>query len=766
MKTGRFSILLVLFLISLLTTQGISAQTRERQLEPEPAEDVLWTLWDSEIYALVDDGDVIWVAGGNGLVRLDKATYDYTRWSTGDGLPHRRVFAGAVNGEDRWFGGDSGLSKLDGAGEWTHYNTENSGLFSDEVAGIAVSTGGDIWTSHVGSAKISRMQPDGSWLLYPNRESAVSLAFETVKQTININELWTVAGDEVWIGYDVYDGNQWLNRRPEGATIAPQVTRADSQNHVFALDDDTVFEWNGGQWTDPYKPSDSHSLSSLAVDKEDVVWVGGLTFINPYVPYSAAVGSLPEEPGEFYLEDILWDYEPVTLLLATAEGLWASGGNWLSPPEGAWPHFNDVPNLSWFWGVLPHNDAGIWILGPDGELQAFDDRGTVTKRDDIFEPYGQGSITTAYGLAGNGDLWMGTASITHGFLFLNNPMRIHQGQIIEYELPEKDAAIREIFAEDATHTWFTYSKTDMYDYTDESGIWSLDDGGTPADLGDDVWTTYDTGDLSVGMPAARDGQLWYGNDDGVFAYREDSWEQISDVKVEALIPAKDGVLFVAYQPSYSYWQSALMVEADGSQQWRSASDLVENDLALVRSTTAPNNLWHVAPDGVVWYWDKYAPAGRRLMSYDGQTLRSYTSPLEKGRITVDRNNHLWMTDGGNLWRMSPKPDFQLSTGAGSWLMEANDSRDFGVKVLSVEGFAEAVELSVSGLPAGITADIQPAEVLPGETAVVTLNSSGASLGSETVKIRGVSGDLQHEENKTLRIFEKLYEMVAPVVVGR
>ena len=67
---------------------------------------------------MVDDGAAIWVGSGSGLIRWDKASGTYSRISTADGLPHRRVFSGAIDGMgNRWFGGDAGLSRLADSGE-------------------------------------------------------------------------------------------------------------------------------------------------------------------------------------------------------------------------------------------------------------------------------------------------------------------------------------------------------------------------------------------------------------------------------------------------------------------------------------------------------------------------------------------------------------------------------------------------------------------------------------------------------------------------
>ncbi len=77
---------------------------------------------------------------------------------------------------------------------------------SDSVDGIAVTADGHVWLSHTESPYVSHLRTDGRWAIYPNRQTAVALAYETIKQTLNSNKLWAVAGDEVWVDFDLFNG--------------------------------------------------------------------------------------------------------------------------------------------------------------------------------------------------------------------------------------------------------------------------------------------------------------------------------------------------------------------------------------------------------------------------------------------------------------------------------------------------------------------------------------------------------------------------------
>jgi len=126
----------------LATAEMRSGDTRPGLLPDgdRTAEDeVIWTHWDANQYALVDDGAFIWIGTAMGALRWNKATRTFQRYTQFEGFPSTHVYAVAVDGAgNRWFGGDGGLSLLDAGGEWTYYSAANSGLARDLVDGIAV----------------------------------------------------------------------------------------------------------------------------------------------------------------------------------------------------------------------------------------------------------------------------------------------------------------------------------------------------------------------------------------------------------------------------------------------------------------------------------------------------------------------------------------------------------------------------------------------------------------------------------------------------
>jgi hypothetical protein len=763
MHSRKLAIIIGILMAALAAAHAIAAR------QEQAAGDTMWTSWDAAHYFLIEDGGTLWIGTGSGLLRYTKTTDGQLRIATPDGLPHRRVFCGALDGSaNRWFGGDGGLSRLDAAGQWTHFNRANSGLAGDQVTAIAVTTAGDIWISYVDQATITRRKPDGSWQNYPNRETAVSLAFDNIKQTVNHNELWTAAGGEVWAGYQVFDGAQWQDRTPENAFRDPQALTADSQGHLWAIGsvgyEDGVLRWDGKQWLlYEYRCDTCFNayLSHLAVGANGEVWVGGYE-TYPYSRGAPGIGRLPDQPGSFTL-----GFLPVRVpgsiaaMLATGEGLWVTGPSWLARPNWTVQAFEDVPFLENARRAIIDGHGTLWLHSGwyDGVLQTLDDAGTGTLQDDSGNILLQPLATAEFAVAANGDLWVGWVEDAVRFEIAHDPRRYIDRRPLDFTPPVEGAFIRDIYVEDARHTWFVFEP--YYDADQASaGIWRLDDGGTPANQQDDVWTTFELEQVSVeSSVAARDGMLWYGDATGVYRYRDGAWQQLNSEPVQDLIPARGGLLFAQQDGD------VLVIEADGRHYRRSVPEIVLNHYTLVRSTTRRNELWRNTPDGAIWYWHLDGSLGR----WDGRVLRTYESPVSGGSIEVDARDHIWLIESpsqwqkNTLWRISPQPDFSLTSGPAIWFITPDGSREFAAGPVPIGGYTNPVQLSLGGLPSGVTAVVSPSELLPGELATITLTAGGALGGKTTITLRGVSGDITHEKKITLDVVEQARKLWLPTI---
>lgn len=123
---------------------------------------------DNHVYAVLVDGDRIWVGTDNGL-----GLYENGKWktfNTKDGLAHRAVLSLALDKRtgDVWAGTMGGLSRIS-AGRIDSYNQLNSGLSNDIVYGVAVQ-GENVWAATAAGASRLDLQT-GQWSLYNERNT-------------------------------------------------------------------------------------------------------------------------------------------------------------------------------------------------------------------------------------------------------------------------------------------------------------------------------------------------------------------------------------------------------------------------------------------------------------------------------------------------------------------------------------------------------------------------------------------------------------------
>jgi hypothetical protein len=98
----------------------------------------------------------------------------------------------------------------------------------------------------------------------------------------------------------------------------------------------------------------------------------------------------------------------------------------------------------------------------------------------------------------------------------------------------------------------------------------------------------------------------------------------------------------------------------------------------------------------------------------------------------------------------PGPDFTLSANPGSVTVVQGASGTSTITVTPLNGFNSSVNLSVTGLPSGVTAAFNPSSTTT--TSTLTLTASGtATTGTSTLTIAGVAGSVTHTTTLTLTV---------------
>lgn len=749
----------------------------------------VWTAWNREQYALADDGVYLWIGTGLGAVRWDKAQGTSRRYTTQDGLPSTEVFAVAVDAVgNRWFGGDGGLSRLDGHGAWTHFTTTNSGLAGDLVDGIAITADGSLWLSHgLTDGPMSHLTPTGTWRVFPHRYAAVAAGYPAIVGTQNANPVWTVAGGEVWVGYWVFDGVTWTDRAPgqasqrvlgadglpAGGGPYPQALAADSRGRVWAIDPSSypdIVSWDGSAWTGHRNACsyDNFGFQSftLAVGPDDTVWIGygWRPPPPPLGPSYAGVAPLEGPCANFNADS------PVAAILPTAEGTSAIGPGWLLPPDGQIARL-DLPREALVSGVLMDASGHLWLHSTNsalgGGLQWVDDRGTYTLDDDQWQSVDRLDVLNAWDRAPNGDVWVGEFRRFYHSFRSEPPRRWHEGQWITYPgLGWTDNWARQdkfdIFAWDDRQAWFAGPQGELSSYSPYS-IMSLDDGGTPEEASDDIWGEYATPTTAHCVAVDARGRPWYGDGQSVYRFDGTAWQLIEqDVRCD-MVPAADGTMFVAGGGR------VLVVWPDDSRSWMALDDLISDHLDLVRTATWRNSMWTIAAGGGVWTKHLHT-ASTTIDRYDENGWTAYEMPFRweqiQGPIEVDGYGHVWMVVDGVLWRLSPRPDFSLDGVSQLWLLEPGGSSSQSLALPTVEGFNLPVTLSLSGLPPNVAAQITPNPAPAGEVVTLTLSADAAApLGRGEATLLASSPTTSHTLPVAVVVVPQVHVRYLPLIPG-
>jgi hypothetical protein len=105
----------------------------------------------------------------------------------------------------------------------------------------------------------------------------------------------------------------------------------------------------------------------------------------------------------------------------------------------------------------------------------------------------------------------------------------------------------------------------------------------------------------------------------------------------------------------------------------------------------------------------------------------------------------------NVYGLLP-PDFSLSVKPAAQLVTPGGNTTYTVSTLAQLGFSGTVDLSVSGLPVGVTASFSSSSITTPGSAILTVTTAATTpIGSATLTITGTSGSLTHGVTATLTV---------------
>lgn len=785
-----------LFLLLSVLPPRLSASTdapRPADLLLEPGGNMRWAVWNSRQYALADDGEAIWIGTTGRVVRFDKATRTHQRFTTLDGLPHAKVLAVAVDGQgNRWFGGDGGLTVLRANGRWQQFDITNSGLHYDLVDGIAVAADDTLWLSHgLPYGAVSRRNPDGTWDWFPNREAAVVGDFDRVLTTRNRNRLWTPVGGTMWVDWAEFDGAMWHDRTPPDVTTRAATLVADGQGRIWALvyfsyewtyRAGRLFRWDDGSWRELRLCDDMWlgEITALDADDEGQIWIAGILQPFLYMRPISVVGRFGQDPLCDYWS-LPSDRAIISVLLAQPTGAWGiSNTAQIALPDASTVSFADQPGNPYITNVISESDDLTWTLSAStnpqrmplsARLEAIDVHATAALADDTWLQAEAVHLTrlSAAERTPSGDLWIqGVVNGGKAGAWPTGPYLRHNGQWVDHY--ERPFCTSDIYAQNDRTIWFTAEDNSAAYPCNPTTILKLDDAGTPASQEDDIWTSYPTPPEVINPSITVDslGRLWLGDANGLYRFDGTTWESVGNeyggqFEVHDLAALPDGAVIVR-----ECFANSLRVIRSGDVNWLPLDAFIRQNYALVRATRHINSMWSVAPDDGVWYVaEPFLGQGEKLYRYDGSERTSFGLPFPPSEITsldVDRNNHIWVAAANNLWRLAPRPDFHVDAGSAGWLLAPGQRRARLAPIIRQEGFARPVSLQVTGLPEGITAEIQPNPVTTQEAARITLSVSPQTPpGEYTATLHAESVLITHETPLRIIIAADVHEHWLPLI---
>lgn len=245
--------------------------------------------------AIDHDGNLWAGTSWNGLLRFDGADWTHLTRSNSE-LPHDSVGDIEVDVQGNiWLATDGGIACYNNRTGWVAvYDTSTSNIHTMEFFSVAVDSAGIVWAgSNVdGLAKFSGV----TWTAFTRKNSGLQFS--------RIYDLAVDEQDRLWMACDggaqMFDGTDWFtwdgsnSPVPSSDIVGVDINR---NGHVWlSSDGGPHLEHDGKNWIAHQSPYIVNGR--LAIDGEDIVWVGGSGLVRyddtNWTMYDSTNSGLPD----------------------------------------------------------------------------------------------------------------------------------------------------------------------------------------------------------------------------------------------------------------------------------------------------------------------------------------------------------------------------------------------------------------------------------------------------------------------------------------
>ena len=625
------------------------------------AQEGTWDHWTTSngVRGLVAQGEHLWAAVGEGLIRYDTGQGSYVRHTTADGLPNHRVVPLLVDASGNlWAAAYGVVCRYDGS-QWTNWSKQEgipdrviTCSLLDDSGHVWIGTNwggvsrfdGTTWTTWneehgVAHPNIRCLAQDQSGNIWIGTEEGISRfdghVWQSWQGEYGINSVLSLAADDlgnVWVGTggDVakFNGSTWSSDglRDGGAACLLK----DNVGHIWAVTQNGVSRYDGSGWT-TWSTADvlrTGRISSLVLGRDGHIWA-----VQGASPYElAALPPVPQIASEvsrfdgstwrsWTVEDGLGSHGVWSVLQDRAGTVWAGTGDGLSRLDGsAWHTWQWLPRTEGgaVFSLLEDAAGDIWA-GSTWGVGRFDGSRWVSMME--YPGYFFAAPTPGAPLLqdASDNVWVGLGHYTNGSWGIGGLSRFdgHNWTIWTRKNMDSDVGfVHALLLDDAGNVWAG---------TDRGGVIVFDGEWQEA------WTEADgLASNTVHCLLLDDsGNVWAGTDQGVSRSDGSVWTTWNTE--DGLAANRIGRLLQDHSGDVWAGTEAGVCRFDGIS-WRKEEHVPPDDVTALL-LDGKGNIWVGTAGGV----------GR----YDGEAWMSWSTSdgLAAGRVTcllVDAFDRIWV----------------------------------------------------------------------------------------------------------------------------